>query len=871
MKRLLPLTLMLLSCLVGYAYQVTISGFVAGHGGDGVANAAVLIYSSPNDGFRFEETVTTNERGHFEIVVDVPNDILRGVLFVSIKDCPSTQIKRVTFDPSHTRHQVRLQSCRDSRPDCKVEIVARLLDDQQVLLKAVVRGTKPFTYEWSSGESTPEIIVSERKEYCIVITDSTGCNARDCIDLTASNCAVEIHADRANADAVSGTILLQARVKGRAPFSYEWSTGDTTKNIKIEQPGEYCVKVTDALGCEARDCIKVDSTDLCRTEIHVLRTDLAGNGLVTLIARSIGRPPFSYRWSTGDTTQRIEAEPQGEYCVTVVDASGCVSRDCLNFDRDGCAVEIHASRGDASTVDGFLVLHARAKGRAPFSYRWSTGDTTKNIKVMDPGEYCVTIVDATGCEARDCISLDPHRDCKTEIQVAQTDVANDGLVLLIARTIGREPYTYRWSTGDTTQSIRVEPKGKYCVKVVDSAQCHSGDCIDFDQRDCGVQIHARRSHPQTDTGSIALHARAKGRAPFKYRWSTGDTTNTIMVREMGEYCVTIVDAAGCEARDCIDLQIRDECATQIQIARQSNDPAAGLVLVARTKGHGPFSYRWSTGDTTQTIVPTDTADYCVEVVDATGCVSSDCIDLARLNDSCAVEIRSSSTGVLVAVTRGMPHVKYLWSTGETTKQIRVTKPGEYCVTITTVFGCEAMACIQVGERDSLCRVSIHRRRADNQKVQLVARVEGLGDYEFLWSTGDTTKSIVVDTSGKYCVTAFSAHCKTEDCIRVNIGSNGLAIGDAVGQNNKVIFGPATKVFPNPFQHQVNLSVDINSAGAGQIVVLRVDGKMLVRKPVVWTKGSNIVSLDLHYLDAGLYFVRLQSTTETLTKRIMKSE
>jgi hypothetical protein len=45
--------------------------------------------------------------------------------------------------------------------------------------------------------------------------------------------------------------------------SYQWSTGATTQSISVNQAGSYWVKVTDPLGCDARDTVEITSKPTC--------------------------------------------------------------------------------------------------------------------------------------------------------------------------------------------------------------------------------------------------------------------------------------------------------------------------------------------------------------------------------------------------------------------------------------------------------------------------------------------------------------------------------------------------------------------------------------------------------------------------------
>lgn len=102
----------------------------------------------------------------------------------------------------------------------------------------------------------------------------------------------------------------------------------------------------------------------------------------------------------------------------------------------------------------------------------------------------------------------------------------------------------------------------------------------------------------------------------------------------------------------------------------------------------------------------------------------------------------------------MGGVSYLWSTGETTATIVVDTAGLYSVTATTLSGCTGTANKQVQALSPL-EISIAGPLAlcSGGGVNL----EAMGAEAYLWSTGDTTATIVADTVGTYSVVGTDAN------------------------------------------------------------------------------------------------------------------
>jgi hypothetical protein len=172
----------------------------------------------------------------------------------------------------------------------------------------------------------------------------------------------------------------------------------------------------------------------------------------------------SYQWDDGVTTASRSISTPGTYYVTVTNTAGCERRDSIEVNRVlSLPVKITATKPpticDGSTV-GLLASGAT-------SYYWSTGDTTKLLTATKQGWYKVTGTDASGCNGTDSIYV-------TVAPVPLISITPDGVISLCpgdtVTVVAASAANYHWSTGDTTQMIRVSSPGTYYVSTT------NGEC-----------------------------------------------------------------------------------------------------------------------------------------------------------------------------------------------------------------------------------------------------------------------------------------------------------------------------------------------------------------------------------------------------------
>ena len=130
----------------------------------------------------------------------------------------------------------------------------------------------------------------------------------------------------------NGSILITP-TNGTAPYTYNWTTGQSTNNITQLCAGNYSVLITDANGCTANAIATlVDPPLLQDPSMTFTNPVCAGNCNGTATATPTdGVAPYTYAWSNMQTTQTATLLCQGTYAVVVTDANGCTASNTVTL------------------------------------------------------------------------------------------------------------------------------------------------------------------------------------------------------------------------------------------------------------------------------------------------------------------------------------------------------------------------------------------------------------------------------------------------------------------------------------------------------------------------------------------------------------
>jgi len=135
-------------------------------------------------------------------------------------------------------------------------------------------------------------------------------------------------------------------------------------------------------------------------------TPCGGSALVVVLD---GVPPFSYTWSTGETTYSISDLCPGTYGVTITDSLGCVMIDSVIIELMGTPMTISptASAASCSTCCDVCIDLNLSGGCVPFSISIDPWDPFGMPCTYCPFQkYVITVLDACGCTVTDSITAD---------------------------------------------------------------------------------------------------------------------------------------------------------------------------------------------------------------------------------------------------------------------------------------------------------------------------------------------------------------------------------------------------------------------------------------------------------------------------------
>lgn len=267
-------------------------------------------------------------------------------------------------------------------------------------------GAGRTSYNWSSGESTQRLVVSDAGNYSVTITDSNGCTAADSLEISLLQAPSVDLGEDIEACETEIPIVLDA---GPDMTSYTWSPSGNGQILEVNNSGSYSVQVENSDGCTATDEINISIFPAPNPDFGLDRIEVCEDETPIVLNPNVSED-YYFMWSTGEDTESITVDNSGTYSVTV-SYGACSAEDEVTltvqslpmaFDLvgggqidPGSESEILLSGSEPGVQ--YVLFHDMQGEVARVS---GTGDQVSFGKFSEPGTYnAEAISDIANCEA----------------------------------------------------------------------------------------------------------------------------------------------------------------------------------------------------------------------------------------------------------------------------------------------------------------------------------------------------------------------------------------------------------------------------------------------------------------------------------------
>ena len=254
-------------------------------------------------------------------------------------------------------------------------------------------------------------------------------------------------------------------------------------------PGKYTVKVTDFNNCE--ESVEVEILAGPKFDVSSVVTPItcfgANDGSIKLTIDG-GKAPVTLTWAddpiAGTTRSNLKS---GVYSVLIKDSSGCEINEIYTI-TEPAKLQLSAIKSDALDCDdpnsGSIDLQVIG-GNPPYTYAWSSGETTEDLNNIPANNYTVLVTDSKGCKVEKTFSIVRPFEITVDLTTSLRVVCETRDVYQVNKVTidgGVFPYTIKWSDGDVSgangEIMETNKDGSYSVVVTDNNGCSKSIIFD---------------------------------------------------------------------------------------------------------------------------------------------------------------------------------------------------------------------------------------------------------------------------------------------------------------------------------------------------------------------------------------------------------
>jgi len=621
---------------------------------------------------------------------------------------------------------------------------------------------------------------------------------------------------------------ITASVSGGTPnYVYSINGGSYTSNNVFAglAAGTYTITYQDANGCDTSETITLtDPPDLsgALTITQQVSCNGVADGEIQFIVNNIniGTPGYSYSIDNGITFQNSNTFPGlagGQtHTILVEDANGCQSSASI-FLSEPSAITFSVSSANFNgfgvscngATDGQIIIFSPSGGTPNYDYSITGGAPFSSTMIhngLGAGTYGVTVRDASGCTNDTTITI--TEPLPFTINAAATSSYNGSDVSCPGTCDGTVDVTQLNGVGSITYNMTsFLPQtstswtnvcgglsfGVYTINATDANGCTANTTITLTEPLPWVfTVDSVKETCNSANGQASIAVTQGGTGTLAYLWDdpTAQITATATSLVTGMYEVRVTDINGCIFTEDVFVDEAD-ITLNFDSVPPCNGGSDGSATV-NPDGTPSYQITWFNGATTNTITGLAPGFYSVTVIDATGCLVTDSVEVpaAALVDVTLDALNSMlnvacfgypSSGVTVNATGGTGANTYLYHIPNTFPIPQASNTfsglyaGAYPIYATDANGCSDSVVVTISEPDQLIFTTLSEDVSCNLGADGMASIDtiygGTAPYTYSWSTGAITPIISNLTAGIYTVQATDANgclsSPTVDTIVIN--------------------------------------------------------------------------------------------------------
>lgn len=477
-------------------------------------------------------------------------------------------------------------------------------------------GQPPWLISYSFNNELQESVVANESPFQLPVFESgtyelQTISSNDCMGIAEGVAMIDYSNFEANAvveditcpGELLGSISVVAQ-GGSPPYYYEWSNG--VENISFQEglpPGDYNITVTDDNGCSRILNVHLESPVEEFPEIEGPFKLCPGTEVPLTVTGNFEE----YYWNNGQAGNETMINQPGEYEVTVVDENGCLVSTSVDIDE----LEIPDVKilGDTVLCD-HDTLHLELNDSF-LEILWSDESDHTQLEVTEPGIYSVTVMNEAGCMGSDEIIITENAISPLSITGALSFCEGGQTILHATGMFG----SILWSTGWEGDTIIVDQPGPCAITAIDENGCFHSDSVTVIETDEHIpDITGNQGVCPGDTIQLTVLGIYE-----EFSWTTGETSNSILVDSPGLYGVTVSDGNGCFGEAMIEVEAFD--LAEPVILGQS--PVCLGDTIVLSIGEEFETYQWTGGNAGSSLEIYEAGLYTVTVEDFNGCLGSD--------------------------------------------------------------------------------------------------------------------------------------------------------------------------------------------------------------------------------------------------------